>query len=223
MVEAPNELELSRALTMKINHLLCVMKAISRFKGLRKRKEAHVTGSLSTSTQSQDAFDPKEEKAKAEVIERLLAQRRSVQNNKEDGGKGHAQDVGEQSPLFLGIGTGARDDFAMDKATPDVVSDSPTAVDFNVYDRAYETAIEKITAAQNSSRKPTMYLTKFVNEKEHFKKLENVVEGSSIPTPEPSQDQQSTPSPGILTQLASKIGLSDAPKEEHPENKKEEA
>lgn len=220
MVEAPNELELSRALTMKINHLLCVMKAISRFKGLRKNKESRVTGSSGTSTQGQDVFDPKEEKAKAEVIERLLAQRRKIQNNKEESGKGHAQDVSEQEPLFLGIGTGARDDFAMDKATPDVVSDSPTAVDFNVYDRAYETAIEKITAAQKSSRKPTMYLTKFVNEKEHFKKLDNVVEGSTTPMSEPSQDQQPTSPPGILTKLASKIGLAEAPQEEHPEIKK---
>ena len=67
----------------------------------------------------------------------------------------HDQDQQQQQPhhpLLLGIGTGGIDAFPADEqARPgeqprvaDVVSDSPTAVDFNVYDRAFEAEVERI-------------------------------------------------------------------------------
>ena len=209
LIEPPNELEVNRAFTRKITHLMCVMKAISRFKALvrRKREEAGVA----TPTQ-QGPYNFNQEKAKAEVIEALISQRRKVlsQDSKGSGEKQHAQDVSDQEPLFLGIGTGARDDFAMDEATPDIVSDSPTAVDFNVYDRAYENAIEQIASSPNTSHKPTVYLTKFVKEKEHFKEVETVAERSGTTTPVQSHGQPTLPSTGKLTQLASKIDISDS-------------
>lgn len=228
LVDPPNELEVSRAFTRKMNHLLCVMKAIHRFKAVLARRRG-LSGANSTSSSSttlrnaQTSFDPAEEKAKAEVIEALVSQRRNFLKNSSgsqgSGDKGHARDVSVQEPLFLGIGTGARDDFAMDKATPDIVAESPTAVDFNVYDQAYENAVEEIKSNSNSNRKPTMYLTKFVKEKEHFKKQEYLVERSGTPTPtsklsdkESDQDQTEqlrAPASGKLAQMASKLGITD--------------
>jgi [calcium/calmodulin-dependent protein kinase] kinase len=57
------------------------------------------------------------------------------------------QDQDAPPPPILGIGTGGIDDFPGADDTPypaDIVSDSPTVVDFNVYDRAFEDEIERI-------------------------------------------------------------------------------
>lgn len=221
MVDPPNELELNRALTQKINHLMCVMKAISRFRGLLKKRRAAVRAE-SEDSQRQPSLEFAQEKANAEDIEAFLLQRKKFLNrgDKEDNEGGQTQEAEESEPKFLGIGTGERDAFATNEATPDIVSDSPTAVDFNVYDRAYENAIEKITAAQKPSKIPTVYLTKFVKERDHFRELGNMVEGgdeSGTLTPVPTKEQQpSSPSTGILAQLASKIGISSSEGDEKP-------
>ncbi|KJK77652.1 hypothetical protein H634G_07391 [Metarhizium anisopliae BRIP 53293] len=189
IIEPPNELELNRAFTRKMNHLLSMMKAIHKFRTLlariRARNNTGVVGS-STSLQrlmSEDgSFNAADERAKAEEIEALLARRRHLLSQQaEDADKGHAREIGDQEPLLLGIGTGARDAFAWDEATPDVVADSPTAVDFDVYDRAYEEAIKRGMEAR-PSKKPTMYLTKFVKETDYFKKMENLA-GGTVPSP----------------------------------------
>ncbi|KAJ6446370.1 CMKK2 protein [Purpureocillium lavendulum] len=225
LVEAPNELEINRAFTRKMNHLLSVMKAIHRFRSLlidiRSRSGAPADASAPSRTRgsAQVVAGPAEQRAEAEEIEALIQQRRDILSQEdEETGKGHAHDVAEQEPLFLGIGTGARDAFAMDEATPDVVADSPTAVDFNVYDRAYEEAIDKQMKAAKAG-KPTLYLTKFVKETEQFKKLGNLVEGTIFSPPvmkagvKESKEQlrrhlESAPS-GKLAHLVSKIGISD--------------
>ncbi|KND94903.1 Calcium/calmodulin-dependent protein kinase kinase 1 [Tolypocladium ophioglossoides CBS 100239] len=225
LVEPPTELELSRAFTRKMNHLLCVMKAIHRFRSLlvdiRARNGVAADGSTPSLgvSDSQADFDPAEEKARTEVIEALISRRRSLLSQEgDDADKGHAHDVSDQEPLFLGIGTGARDDFAMDEATPDVVAHSPTAVDFNIYDRAYEDAVNRQMKASKSG-KPTLYLTKFVKETEHFKKLENLVEGTVLSPPtlkaeikdskQQLQRHLQAASSGKLAQLVSRIGISD--------------
>lgn len=91
----------------------------------------------------------------------------------------------------------------MDEASPDIdiVSDSPTAVDFNVYDRAYENAVEQITSAtqQNTSQKPTVFLTKFVKDVPH---LPDGVQPAAAPDLPPS-------SPGTLARLASELEIKD--------------
>lgn len=178
-----------------MNHLLCIMKAIHRFKSLlASRRSGDSTDSLPSASRSgsgNEAFDPARAKARALEIEAvaLISQRRKIFSDEaaKDGSVnagtvGHAHDVSDAEPLFLGIGTGARDDFAMDEATPDVVADSPTAADFNIYDRAYEEAIEEHMKT-SSPHKPTLYLTRFVKEKEHFKKLEDLVDNSSSVAP----------------------------------------
>lgn len=58
---------------------------------------------------------------------------------------------GEQPPRLLGIGTGGIDDFCAAAPAADVVSDSPSVVDFNIYDRAFEAELERIR--RSSSRK----------------------------------------------------------------------
>ncbi|RSL74887.1 hypothetical protein CEP51_011374 [Fusarium floridanum] len=212
MIEPPNELEVIRAFTRKMNHLLCVMKAIHRFKNILARHRASSRPGSGTPNQAQGGFDASQEMAKAEVIEALLSQRRKVQAQKlvkEDNEAPPVRDDKEEGVTFLGIGTGARDDFAKDEATPGLVSDSPTAVDFNVYDRAYESAIENITSGQNdSSRRPTVYLTKFVKDAKNIKGAPELVEG--VDTPKDEDRQASSSSTGTITQLTSKLDVSDA-------------
>lgn len=63
------------------------------------------------------------------------------------------------APALLGIGTGGRDNFASgSEGEPASVADSPTAVDFNVYDRAYEEEIERIRRA--GGQEPSLYMTR---------------------------------------------------------------
>jgi calcium/calmodulin-dependent protein kinase kinase 2 len=192
-----------------MNHLMCVMKVFQRFKALtaRRRDKAHGMSTDSvTTTQSNESFDAAAEKARAEEIEALVEKRRRLyatetdaaeQDMASEAGKPQGNDVSDQEPLFLGIGTGSRDDFAMDEATPNVVADSPTAVDFNVYDRAYAEAVEERLKASTHS-KPTLYLTRFVKDKEHLKSLGDLIEETGLPTPSTAK---------LADLLASKMGL----------------
>ncbi|KJZ78971.1 hypothetical protein HIM_01744 [Hirsutella minnesotensis 3608] len=217
MVEPPNELELNRAFTRKMNHLLCVMKAIHRFRAMllniRAKARADAEG-------SQTALGPVGNVMATEEIEHLVNRRCTVLNEADrDAAQAVEHPLG-QEPMFLGIGTGARDDFAMDKATPDVVSDSPTAVDFDIYDRAYEDAVQRQIKA-NRTGKPKLYLNKFVKEAEHLKKLGNLVEDTALSPPaliadvkdskKHLQQHLPTPSGGKLAQLVAKVGISSAP------------
>jgi [calcium/calmodulin-dependent protein kinase] kinase len=118
------------------------------------------------------------------------------------------------------------DAFAMDETTPDVVSDSPTAVDFDVYDRAYQDAIDEYTKSTPSKR-PTIYMTKFVSAKDRFKNIENLIDGSGRsstkrensqpeePAQESEQLQKQEPSKTktTLAHLTSALGL-DSKKDE---------
>ncbi|KAM4054745.1 kinase [Hirsutella rhossiliensis] len=225
LVEPPNELELNRAFTRKMNHLFCVMRAIHRFKSLLASIRSKARGLADASPASsgdagpQAAPDPAEETARME-IEALLHRRRSVLEHADRGDKSHAELTSDQEPLFLGIGTGARDDFAMDEATPNVVADSPTAVDFDVYDRAYEDAIEQQMKAGSGSSKPTLYLTKFVKESEHLRKLGNLMEDRGLSplalkadmkdSKRQLQEHLSSAPSGKLAQLVSKVGISNS-------------
>ncbi|KAF4984607.1 hypothetical protein FZEAL_244 [Fusarium zealandicum] len=182
IVEPPNELEVSRAFTRKMNHLLCVMKVIHRFKAILAKHRAGSIANSGPPAQAPGAFDASQERAKAEVIEALLYQRRKIQaQNFADGDETQpAREEKGDAGHFLGIGTGSRDDFAKDEATPDIVSDSPTAVDFNVYDRAYEDAVETITSQNDSSRRPTLYLTKFVKDTQNLKGVPELAENADM-------------------------------------------
>lgn len=191
-VEPPNELELNRALTRRMNHLLCVMRAIQRFRSLLAGVRSRAGGERA-----------KREEGPCEVpasdLDALLYRRRHMllgggteaPSAQQVSAEDEAEDSGGKS-LFLGIGTGARDDFAMDRATPNVVSESPTGVDFNVYDRAYGEAIQRQKAR---SAKATLYLTRFVKEQEHFKSLGGLVDGMTLAATAGEQGGMPSPSP----------------------------
>jgi [calcium/calmodulin-dependent protein kinase] kinase len=75
-------------------------------------------------------------------------------------GKGHAHNPLEDT-LFLNIGTGE------DSVPPDedncIVSESPSNVDMNVYEAAYEEEVQRIIAQRKDQyRRPTLYLTRRV-------------------------------------------------------------
>ena len=80
-------------------------------------------------------------------------------------GKGHAHNPLEDT-LYLNIGTGGDSTDAPD--APDdacIVSESPSNVDMNVYEAAYEEEIQRIIAQrrdQYANRRPTLYLTRRV-------------------------------------------------------------
>ncbi|KAM3543915.1 hypothetical protein ARSEF1564_003136 [Beauveria bassiana] len=229
-VEPPNELEISRAFTRKMDNAFCVLKAIAKFKSLLSRRATRPT----VAEEIEDGtFDPAEEKARAEEIEALLAQRREVlssrtrddsgSSNDEDVGKGHAKDIGDQEPLYLGIGTSSRHAFYLDDdSADDVVADSPIAVDYNIYDQAYEQAITDRLAA-NPSVRPIMYLTKFVNDSDRFKALGNIVEDTTTAVREQVREARATihehftaPSTAKLGKLVARMGLADPPQGAKP-------
>lgn len=88
----------------------------------------------------------------------------------EESGRSHGERDPAASPgvpALLGIGTGGRDNFASEgeEGEPTSVADSPTAVDFNVYDRAYEEEVARIKAAGGQ---PSVYMTWHLNSKGRF-------------------------------------------------------
>ncbi|KAF2993093.1 hypothetical protein E8E13_000267 [Curvularia kusanoi] len=75
-------------------------------------------------------------------------------------GKGHAHDPLEDT-LFLNIGTGE------ESASADTffVSESPSNVDINVYEKAYEEEVQRIIdQRKDQHRRPTLYLTRRVED-----------------------------------------------------------
>jgi [calcium/calmodulin-dependent protein kinase] kinase len=78
-------------------------------------------------------------------------------------GKGHAHDP-LQDTLFLNIGTG-EDSAPAAEDTNCIVSESPGAVDINVYETAYREEVDRIVKRREAStpgRRPTLYLTRRV-------------------------------------------------------------
>lgn len=247
-IEPVNELDLERAFTRKMDNVFSVIKAIHKFKSLLPSKlsaastptsEADMpildqAGSKESKDESKgdekddekdDEFDPAEAKARAVEIEALLEARRkrTLQRDDEEPGKGHATEVGESEPMVLGLGTGVHDTDARDDNMPDIVADSPTAVDFNIYDRAYEEAINK-RLEENPTERPIMYLTKYVKETDYFKKFVDIVEGAKF-SPDSIVEQMKDTSEQLyshftgpattskLSDLVGRLGLSDPVKE----------
>jgi [calcium/calmodulin-dependent protein kinase] kinase len=107
------------------------------------------------------------------------------------GEKGHAHDPTDVEPLFLGIGTGGRDDlFPPQTPVRGIVSDSPTGVDFNVYDRAFEAEVQRIKRTQSGRRgSAAMYATRHLQDKEQFRTDQSLawVEGGGPRRPQAVQ------------------------------------
>ncbi|OTB17945.1 hypothetical protein K445DRAFT_329109 [Daldinia sp. EC12] len=200
VVEPPNALEVNHAFTRKMDHLMCVLKAIRRFKGLISK---------TSTTDTSVATEPTRQKSIAEEAAELVRQRRAflaaqkhasthpaASPGVED--KGHAQDVTDRAPLFLGIGTGGHDEFTESDTPVDIVSDSPTGIDFDIYDRAFETEIKRIRSDKKKGRAKT-YLTKLVGPQEKSKYVGDdymVLEAAKSPT---------SPAPGGGLNFAERI------------------
>ncbi|EEY20779.1 calcium/calmodulin-dependent protein kinase kinase [Verticillium alfalfae VaMs.102] len=223
LVDPPNELELNRAFTRKMNHLLCVMKAIQKFKVVLARHRANAANRRDDALPApkESDFDPAEARARAEEIEALVERRRNfIARHNSSRGTGDGSRAAsprpeavpelltELEPLFLGIGTGACDEFG-EPLTADTVAESPTNADFNVYDRAYEEEVQRIMA--NPARKPTMYLTRFVKERENYRTVANVVDGTGGHGPGPDEGK------GRFADLVTRLGQAVRSKEESRE------
>jgi calcium/calmodulin-dependent protein kinase kinase 2 len=178
LVEPPNDLEVNHAFTRRMSHLICVMKAISKFKGLVSSRGStprrDTPPATSTATGSQEVTPRQstvssqkqqeisdEDRQHAADAARLVEERKEFLRQQSLRAEGAAP-TPESEPLILGIGTGGHDDFSRRGPPADVVSDSPTAVDFNVYDTAYESEVRRIQSQREQST--TVFLTKLLQE-----------------------------------------------------------
>lgn len=175
------------------------MRAISKFKALLGPKGSpRITNEGGTPRPSEssegDTSQADEKNSVANYATQLLLERerffKSNRGRDPTGERGHAHDPTSSDPLFLGIGTGGQDDFVSEEPRAGIVSDSPTAVDFDVYDRAFEAEVEKIkrsSSRRGGARRGAggMYLTRQLGEKEKYKTDDTVtwVGGSSNNTP----------------------------------------
>jgi calcium/calmodulin-dependent protein kinase kinase 2 len=82
--------------------------------------------------------------------------------SRSDTGKGQAHDPLEDT-LFLSIGVSSNSPEPEPGSVP-IVCESPGAADMNVYEKAYEEEIERILRAENQGRRPTLFLTKRVED-----------------------------------------------------------
>lgn len=111
-------------------------------------------------------------------FQEALKARRTVTGNSTSGHeKGHAHSLSSADVPFLGIGTGGKDDFVLTaELTPPaagdsglVVSESPTAVDFNVYDRAFEAEVEVIKRSTSRRKRGcALYKTRHLKSVDKF-------------------------------------------------------
>ncbi|KAL1912228.1 hypothetical protein Sste5344_002061 [Sporothrix stenoceras] len=187
-IEPPNALELNHAFTQKMGHLLCVLKAIRKFKGLlHSRRDP----SLNVPSFASDVADLGSQMSSIRVasdqgltsedeVARLVEERRnnirkiSLQTgmllgstategqgegstsaiSDNAGGRESGTGIGADQPtLLLGIGTGGADDFGPggQHAEPeDIVSESPTTAEFDVYDRAFQSEVARIQSQSNN-------------------------------------------------------------------------
>lgn len=124
-------------------------------------------------------------------------------------GKGQAHNPLEDT-LFLDIGTGeSNEPFVPGEFH--VVSESPGAVDMDIYEKAYQEEIEKIVAKQRS---PTLYLTRHVEDIKALRENVNITDHS--------RDAISAISGGLagLVQKARRVNLEAVPNQKDATEKK---
>lgn len=172
------------------------MRAIQRFKGLISKSrvttprtsqapellakgfKAETRTSSSPPTKLPKTSKPVRQKSVAEEAAELIEQRkaylrlgaplRATGSEQQAEGEAQALNTSEKNTLFLGIGTGGDDEFFTTAPLGDMVAESPTGIDFDIYDRAYETEIKRIRSNGRKNRSWT-YMTKLVGEKERDK------------------------------------------------------
>jgi [calcium/calmodulin-dependent protein kinase] kinase len=91
---------------------------------------------------------------------------------RKESGKGQAHNPLEDT-LFLGVGAGG-EDTPLESGEFSAVSESPGAVDVNVYEKAYQEEIEKILA--NKDTRPMLYLTRRVEGNKDIRDNEHITD-----------------------------------------------
>lgn len=167
LIEDPNPLELNHAFTRKISHIVMVVKAINKFLALLSNSRAAKRNSYLDNGPLRQDSTLEEAEALVNARQRFL----NVKLNESGDSNDSTESTGR---LFLGIGTGSRDEFSSDEPPADVVSDSPIGVDFNIYDCAFGAEVDQIRSTQSGQGKK-LYLTKFVREKENYK-ADNIID-----------------------------------------------
>lgn len=97
-----------------------------------------------------------------------------IVRKRDDLGKGHAHDPLEDR-LFLNIGTGADHNPSEGDEVP-VVAESPSAIDINVYEKAYEEEVDRIF--QRRGRSATLYLTRRVEDSPTIQSMQHIFQGA---------------------------------------------
>lgn len=90
----------------------------------------------------------------------------------EDHAKGHAHDP-LLDTLYLSIGPDANTNFVTDPERM-VVSESPPAVEMDIYEQAYQDEMARIKAQKGKSA--SMYLTRFVEHRDDLREMEGVLD-----------------------------------------------
>ena len=148
------------------------MKAIGKFKGLLRSGSRHSsmaghafaseTAYLKASKNKQPAQDAWATTMPIEDQVKLLLEERRKNSMKV------ASAADGRAPLIIGIGIGTGGgaggaDFELEhdqqQAAQDIVSESPTAADFDVYQSAFKLEVERIQSQSNPS---TVYMNSFV-------------------------------------------------------------
>ncbi|KAK1827916.1 kinase-like domain-containing protein [Podospora conica] len=170
-VDLPNSLELNHAFTRRMSHLICVMKAINKFKSLLKPKDELPAISLEkvdegSAPQPDVVVDthPGESNPPQTTTEDEIAQilKQREQFLKLTGGHKRVVSTSRRplgdvatertDSLLLGIGTGGINDFSTETPPDNVVAESPTAVDFNIFERAYGAEVDRIKRSGSRKR-----------------------------------------------------------------------
>jgi [calcium/calmodulin-dependent protein kinase] kinase len=93
---------------------------------------------------------------------------------RQETGKGQAHNPLEDT-LILGIGAGGDEDSPLEPGEFSQVSESPGAVDINVYEKAYQEEIDRLTR-EKGDRKPTLYLTRRVENNKEIRSNEHITD-----------------------------------------------
>ncbi|VBB86785.1 Putative calcium/calmodulin-dependent protein kinase kinase [Podospora comata] len=156
-VDPPNPLEVNHAFTRRMSHLICVMKAIRKFKSLLSTNPKPPGSPYHHSPRPSDTAD---------FAASILRERQQFLQSPPP----HLIPPSTPpQPLLLGIGTGGLDTFSSSHDDAGlggdlgIVADSPTAADFNIYDRAFDKEVERIKGmkSRDGDGGTTIYHTRF--------------------------------------------------------------
>jgi calcium/calmodulin-dependent protein kinase kinase 2 len=199
------------------------MRAIKKFKSLLKPKDDAVPPQEPTpATEQGESLTPQPlggtaeklkenetpEESTEDHITKILKEREQFLKSTR-GGKlklGMAAKTDTTAPLaersetlLLGIGTGSIDSFDAELAPFNVVSDSPTAVDFNIYDRAFRDEVDRIkrsTSRKGSRHSGKVYLTKL---SERNNSIGSAASDATIVNPSGGSENDTTPGSSLST------------------------